>query len=98
VLQGKKTLLSSFCHAENGSPKFFSSEENPKNPEITPRITSNGGRPLHHHKITNQKAPWQAVQLPLQWKNHHAPNLHTVASSLCTVVFPQLALQASDHH
>ncbi len=37
-------------------------------------------------KITNQKALRQAVQLPL---NHHAPDLHTVAPGLCTVIVPQ---------
>jgi hypothetical protein len=37
---------------------------------------------------TNQKAHRQAVQLPLHRKNHHTPNLHIVAASLCTVVLP----------
>jgi hypothetical protein len=32
-------------------------------------------------------ALWQALQLPLQQKNHRAPDLHTVAPGLCTVVF-----------
>ncbi len=44
----------------------------------------------HHakdHQFTNQKALWQAVQFSLQQKNHHAPDIHTVAPRLCTVVF-----------
>ncbi len=40
------------------------------------------------HQVTNQKALRQAVQFPLQQKNHHAPDFHTVAPGLCTVVFP----------
>jgi hypothetical protein len=59
-------------------------------------ITSNGGRPLHHHQknqhaidhqVTNQKALPLAIQLPLQQKNHLAPDCHTVALGLHTVVF-----------
>jgi hypothetical protein len=37
-------------------------------------------------KITKQKAQRQAAQLPL---NHHAPDLHTVAPGLRTVVSPK---------
>ena len=54
---------------------------------ITHMVTSNGGHPHHHYK-----ALWQAVQLPLQQKNHQFPNLHTVAASLHTVVHPPSGL------
>ncbi len=43
------------------------------------------------------KALWQAVQLPLQQKNHQA-NLHTVAASLRIVVHPPVAFQATYFH
>jgi hypothetical protein len=43
--------------------------------------------PLKKHQFTNQKVLWQAVLLPLQQKNHHAPDLHSVAPGLSTVVF-----------
>jgi hypothetical protein len=48
-------------------------------------VTSNGGHPLHP---SPPKALRQAVQLPLQQKNHQA-NPHTVAASLRTVVHPK---------
>ena len=46
----------------------------------------------HGHQSTPSppKAVRHAVQLPLQQKNHHA-NLHTVAASLRTVVYPPVA-------
>ncbi len=72
-------------------PKFsFSSEKNPK---ITPHETV----AVHSitTKMTNQKTLRQAVQLPL---NYHAPDLHTVAPGLRTVVFPPVALRSIDHH
>ncbi len=39
------------------------------------------------HQVTNQKELRQAVQFPLQQKNHHAPDFNAVAPGLCTVVF-----------
>ncbi len=69
-----------------------------RNPEKYHTVTSNGGNPPHRHQknhhaidhqVTNQKALRQAVQLPLQQKNHHT-DLHTVAPGLCTVIFPPI--------
>ncbi len=55
-------------------------------------VTSNGSRPLQHHQknhqVTNQKALRQAVQPSLQQKNHHTPDVHTVAPGLRTVFPP----------
>jgi hypothetical protein len=72
-----------FFAPQDFSPFF--GEKLPKSSEITHMVTSNGGHPLHHHKGLRQ-----AVQLPLQQKNHQA-NLHTVAASLHTVVLPPVA-------
>ncbi len=55
---------------------FLLGEKLPKSSGITHMVTSNGGHPLHHHLTLRQ-----AVQCPLQQKNHQA-NLHTVAASL----------------
>jgi hypothetical protein len=79
-----------FCLVEDGRPKLFSSEKKlQKQPNA---VTSNGSRPLQHHQknyqVTNQKALWHAVQPSLQQKNHRAPDFHTVAPGLHTVVFP----------
>jgi hypothetical protein len=69
------------------SPKFFSLEKNSLNPKIwdNPR----GHQQWWPPTPSPPKALRQAVQLPLQQKNHQVPNLHTVAASLCTVVHPQ---------
>jgi hypothetical protein len=48
-------------------------------------VTSNGGCPLQHHQVTNQKALRQGVHPFLQPENHHTPDLHTVAPGLCTL-------------
>ncbi len=70
------------------SPKNFSSE---KNPEITHTVTSNGSRPLHHLQIQTRRHSGRLFKLP-QRKNHHAPNLHTVAPSLRNCSFPPSGL------
>ncbi len=70
----------SFCHAEKWFSKIFLLGE--KSPKI-PKIRDN---PHGHQEWwpstpsppnTNQNALWQAVQLPLQRKNHHSPNPHS---------------------
>jgi hypothetical protein len=73
-------------------PKIFLLGE--KSP--TPKIWDNP----HGHQYwwpstpSPPNSPRQAVQLPLQQKNHQVPNLHTVAANLRTVVHPPVALQA----
>ncbi len=89
-----------FRHEEDSSPKFspkfFSLKKNPENPKITHTVTSNGAHPLHPHLIQTRRHSGR-LQLPLQ-RNHHTPNLHTVAAGLRTVVIPLAALQATDLH
>jgi hypothetical protein len=67
---------------------FFSLEKNYTNPDI--RDNPHGHQKWWPSTPSSPKALRQAVQLPLQQKNHQA-NLHTVAASLRTVVHPPVA-------
>jgi hypothetical protein len=69
-----------FCLGRQFPKIILLGEKSKNNPTRSPAMTV-----VHSiaTKITNQKAIWQAAQLPL---NHHAPDLHTVAPGLRTVV------------
>jgi hypothetical protein len=72
-----------FCFGRR-FPKFFLLREKSRNNPMWSTVMA----AVHSitTKIANQKALWQAAQLP---RNHHAPDLHTVGPGLRTVVFPQ---------
>ncbi len=91
----KKTYFYVFRHAENGSPKFLSSEKNPK---ITPHGHSNGRRSLHHHKITNKEGTPAGCSTPSSMEEppHSKPSYSGPKPPHCS--FPPVALQATDHH
>ncbi len=83
---------------EDSCPKCFSAEKNPKNPEITHTVTSNGSHPLHHHQIQTRRHSGRLLSSLFNGRTTMLQTFTKRNAKPPHCCSPPSGLQATDHH